>query len=418
MSESTCNSSFFLDPKPLLSGRDMLQHHVGNYDFNTRIRLVKAEEESEQQEDISRIKNEFRTVLAQQRVGKAEMYSEGEWDNKRKRIRIRKAVGKWHIYGYLENKVQYVDGYEALHLLEMNRLIVFWDTVLISLEQAYTLFLGYPESLSLEHYKVYSTMMRAGFCLLKFDLNRKYQIDTETTEQNLDEERACVWRNLYKILRQHNPISQQEQDTDQALAQQVERSMQNFNSMIASQIESSNEIKSSDDNTQDDDQEIPFKRQRIDSSAIETKTANQSKLDAFADLFESFEIVHSTLETDLDPDEKSSNVQLHFDMFCNSDGSTFRKSQPSVPEYRIIIRLSSEPPLTANDIAALYSRQPKPDVPILLMLVAETLSIHCFLYSFYRLPKNLVVIPPRRIMDRNSTDDDDLAIDDNSSDDD
>lgn len=284
-------------------------------------------------------------------------------------------------------------------------------------------------------------MMRAGFCLLKFDLNRKYQIDTETTEQNLDEERACVWRNLYKILRQHNPISQQEQDTDQGLAQQVERSMQNFNSMIASQIEPSNEIKSSEDNTQDDDQEIPFKRQRIDSSAMETKTAHQSKLDAFADLFESFEIVHSTLETDLDPDEKSSNVQLHFDMFCNSDGSTFRKSQPSVPEYRIIIRLwvfdclhtvfnqsifyikfifnrSSEPPLTANDIAALYSRQPKPDVPILLMLVAETLSIHCFLYSFYRLPKNLVVIPPKGIMDRNSTDDDDLAIDDNSSDDD
>lgn len=68
------------------------------------------------------ISDEFRTVLAQQRVAKGEAYSEGEWDNDRKRVRIRKAVGKWHIYGYQEDQIRYVDGYEALHLLEMVRI--------------------------------------------------------------------------------------------------------------------------------------------------------------------------------------------------------------------------------------------------------------------------------------------------------
>ncbi|KXJ84519.1 hypothetical protein RP20_CCG023549 [Aedes albopictus] len=410
MSESTGesfgNSSFFRDPQPLLSGRDMLQHHVGNYDFYTRIRLVQPEEEIEQRENIARIQDEFRTVLAQQRVAKGEAYSEGEWDNDRKRVRIRKAVGKWHIYGYQEDQIRYVDGYEALHLLEM----------------AYSLFLGYPDSLSLEQYKVYSTMMRAGFYLLKSDSNRKYQIETGTVERDLDEEHACVWRNLYRILRQPNPLVEQSEQTDRALAEKVQQSMQNFNSMIALQSGSNDEVESTngDDNTQkrktsNADQELPPKRQRTDETASwEPKNALQSKINNFADLFESFEIVQSTIGSDVEAVDYDPNVQLHFDVFFSSDGTTFRRSQPIVPEYRIIIRLSSEPLLTGSDIASLYHRQPKPEVPILFMQVAETLSIHCFMYSFYRLPKNLVVIPARRTTKKSDDDVEELADSDSS----
>lgn len=63
--------------------------------------------------------DEFRLLLAQNRVGKADLYSEGEWQRDRKRVRLRRTAGKWNLYGYMEDKVHYLDGYEALHLMEM-----------------------------------------------------------------------------------------------------------------------------------------------------------------------------------------------------------------------------------------------------------------------------------------------------------
>ncbi|XP_058840176.1 uncharacterized protein LOC131695698 [Topomyia yanbarensis] len=82
---------------------------------------------------------------------------------------------------------------------------------------------------------------------------------------------------------------------------------------------------------------------------------------------------------------------LLFDMFC-VDGSIFRKSKPVPPNYRILVRTSKESTLTAAEIAYLYRTQPKPAVPILLMLISDTLSIHCFLYNFYRLPSKLITV--------------------------
>ncbi|XP_062550430.1 uncharacterized protein LOC134215219 [Armigeres subalbatus] len=424
MSQSANQPFCSRNSKTLLSGRDMLRHHVGNYDYPATIRLVQPDEEVEQQENISKIKDDFRIILAQQRVGRGDNYSEGEWHNERKRVYIRKAVGKWHLYGYLENMKRYVEAYEALHLIEMNRLVVFWDTIIISLEQAYGLFLGIPESLSLEYYKVYSTMMRAGIYLLKYDPKREYRMETECIESDLDEERACVWRNLYKILRQPNSLVEQNLGVDSVLMRRVERSMENYNLSIAQQLNPSDENEQSDEyevaKRKDDDSSAdqPSKRQRTETMP-EPEVENKSKLDRFLDLFDSFDVIRSTVEAELETDQKLPNTTPHFDVFLNSDGTTFRKSQPFIPDYRMIIRTSSEPLLTSNDIASLYHRQPKPDVPVLLMQVGETLSVHCFLYRFCSLHKNLVLVSPdcsrKEAITRYYNDDDDNDADADSS---
>lgn len=53
---------------------------------------------------------------------------------------------------------------------------------------------------------------------------------------------------------------------------------------------------------------------------------------------------------------------------------------------------TGDPLPTAADVAHLYRSQPQAAVPILVMQVADTLTIHCFLYSFYRLGRNLVTV--------------------------
>ncbi|XP_058828265.1 tRNA-splicing endonuclease subunit Sen54 [Topomyia yanbarensis] len=201
MSDSKMNKQF-QNPKALLSGRDMLEHHLGNYDLKTRLdRFVLPEDEIQHQEYISQMKGELYLMLAQQRVGKAETYSTGEWMTDRRRVKITKAVGKWNIFGYIEDHSRFLEGYEALHLMELNRLIVYWNSVVVSVEQAYSIFLGYTGSLSLEEYQVYNTMMRAGFYLLKCDSNRTY----ETVQvKELDVEERCIWSNLYDMLNQPN----------------------------------------------------------------------------------------------------------------------------------------------------------------------------------------------------------------------
>lgn len=229
-----------------------------------------------------------------------------------------------------------------------NRLIVYWDTVVISLQQAYGLFLGYPESLTLEQYQVYSILMRAGYYVLKCDSNRKYQAVDSSLERKLSVEEKCVWQNLYHILRQPHPLVEEvELDLNAAMHDKVRESMQNLNSVITMQqgprssdeddmtAECNPEKRKHSDSDHDDDHR---KRVKTNETVPEIKTDKKSRLDSFIDLFASFDVVKSAIGTHLPVDEEQPTLKLHFDVFP-SDGSIFRKSQPVIPEYRIIVRL-------------------------------------------------------------------------------
>lgn len=218
----------------------------------------------------------------------------------------------------------------------------------MSLEQAYVLFLGYPESLTLEQYQVYSILMRAGYYVLKCDSNRKYQVPDSSLERKLCLEEKCVWQNLYHILRQPHPlVDEVELDIETTIHKKVRESMQNLNSIITMQqgpkpivandtaAESSSEKRVRCDSNYDDNNR---KRVRLNDTRSEIETEKQSKLDRYIDLFASFDVVKSTIGLDLLDDGEQTTLPLHFDVFP-SDGSVFRKSQPVVPEYRIIVRL-------------------------------------------------------------------------------
>ena len=81
--------------------------------------------------------------------------------------------------------------------------MVKWNGVVISIEQGYSLLLGHPGSLTLEEYQVYSTLIRSGYYVLRYERGRKY------CTTNLDDvpaaEERCVWGNLYEMLNQPNP---------------------------------------------------------------------------------------------------------------------------------------------------------------------------------------------------------------------
>ncbi|ETN59056.1 hypothetical protein AND_009365 [Anopheles darlingi] len=191
----------------LLSGSELLQHHTSTYEVNAQFtRLVSTDDlDADRQNDLARMKDDLRRLLAQERVSKSECISEGVWENDNRRVRIIRAEGKWQAFGYEDSSGKYVDSYEALFLMEMNRLFVKWNGVVVSIEQGYSLFLGSHHSsyLTLEEYQVYSLLNRVGYFVLRYDPDR---VTYQPEEMDmLSTEERCVWSNLYEMLHQPNP---------------------------------------------------------------------------------------------------------------------------------------------------------------------------------------------------------------------
>ncbi|XP_055612931.1 uncharacterized protein LOC129759485 [Uranotaenia lowii] len=369
-----------------ISGHEMLEHHAANHDLLTQPkRFVNTAEEAVSLGSISELKDSFRRILAQQRINREAGCSEGEWEPEQQRVRIVKAVGKWNVYGYGQDGQHYLDGYEALHLMEMNRLIVYWNSVPFSIEQAYLLFLGHATTLSLEEYQVYSRLMRCGYYLLKYDPTRKYR-SVPVPEIKMDDEEKCIWKNLFELLRQPHPLNT-DKSIDESTFCSIRQSMTHHSERIKSQVKIADEIEGSS-NTENDAEPSP-KRLRFE----EIQPSRITKLDRMIQLFEKIDVIKSNLR--LEPSDNLANdgqsPKLTFDVY-STEGAVFRKSEPPIPEYRIIVRSFHEPLLLAKDISRLYQSQVKPAVPILMMQVSETLSVHCFLYQYHLLPKILIKV--------------------------
>uniref|UniRef100_A0A182JU26 tRNA-splicing endonuclease subunit Sen54 N-terminal domain-containing protein n=1 Tax=Anopheles christyi TaxID=43041 RepID=A0A182JU26_9DIPT len=360
----------------------MVKHHTESYEvhaqFNKLVSLADFDET--RKADLERMKDQLRCLLSQERVSKTDSISEGVWENDHHRIRLTKVEGKWQSFGYEDASGMYVESYEALFLMEMNRLMVKWNGVAVSIEQGYSLFLGHPETLTLEEYQVYSILVRSGYYVLRYDPVRKYctaELDAPSAEER------CVWSNLYKMLNQPNPREDVLVMPEEVkLLETVKRSMQKYCRLI----------RNPSSNSEESCNEPAYKKHKSEnaSSSVESSDGFR-KIEQFRRMFDRFDIVHSLNEAEplvkADPAEENS-LQLVFDLFA-TESQTFKKSLPPLPIARIIVRRSSQRMLTFGELQSLYRQQQAP-VPLMLMLVSDSLSVHCFLYDMRRIQRNII----------------------------
>lgn len=216
-------------------------------------------------------------------------------------------------------------------------MIVHWNSVVVSIEQAYTLFLGYPESLSLEEYQVYSTLMRSGFHLLKCDAERKYQAK-KIVEEPVDEEAIMVWSILSEMLGKPNRPIVSDGVPNAELYDKVRTSMLNSSSIIKSQ-EHPKELgvtRSGKRKSPSTDETSGSKRMKT-SWFFNDDIESRSKLNKFKQIFKKIDVIQSTIDEEAaTPVEDPCRFKLLFDLFpC--DGTTFKKSRPVEPDYRIFV---------------------------------------------------------------------------------
>lgn len=309
-------------------------------------------------------------------------------------------MGKWHLYGYVRHNVQYLHPHEAVHLIEINRLELYHNRVIVSLQQAYCLLLGGVDCMAAETYFVYSTLMRSGFVAELFDEANDRRPATKNHRfdgKNRSDKEAvrCIWK-CYELL---------ESGKIAASGGKNELVRQTFESMvrIANRIRNQDGIVAEDDEEDDDawDTNIvapkrkPQANQRRDST---NEYRAKPLLDAlmlgdtsagmtrFRNLFDDIQMIKITIAPNelKKTTENSARTQppplrFDFDMFVAS--SKFRKSEPGWPDYRIIVRKSEDGPPCRRAIVQAFLRQ-QFRARILVVFVSGAMAMQAFGYEF------------------------------------
>ncbi|XP_058063579.1 uncharacterized protein LOC131213535 [Anopheles bellator] len=377
----------------LLSGSKMLEHHAATYEVNAQFnRMVSPDELDEQRrDDLTRMQDELRHLLEQERVNKTGCISEGVWENDQRRVRLTLVEGKWQSFGYENATGKYVDCHEALFLMEMNRLMVKWDGIVVSIEQGYSLFLGFPDGLTLEEYQVYSVLNRAGYYVLRYDPGRvTYQSD----ERDLPSvEERCVWSILYGMLNQPNPRESVYGKTDSKLQETVRRSMLHYRKLIRTPCSMNGTCNATTSRATNSTYEpVPKKPHLGQSYPLEDQLDSFKVVERFRRMFERFDIIRSMSEEESAHSNElpTRDQQLIFDLF-SSDAQSFKKTLPPLPIARILVRRSCQPMPSFKELEQLYQAQQIP-TPLMLMLVSNSLAVNCFLYDMRTLSRNTITL--------------------------
>ncbi|KAH9498866.1 tRNA splicing endonuclease 54 [Bulinus truncatus] len=107
------------------------------------------------------------TILSEPRVEKLKSLVQGEWDNSKCLVTISKPGKFWAQMGFTDNRRNWLFPEEALFLMEANALEVYDGNIPLSIQEAYTKFLG--SDVSIEEYQVFSYLRRLGFVVQRHD---------------------------------------------------------------------------------------------------------------------------------------------------------------------------------------------------------------------------------------------------------
>ncbi|XP_052267307.1 tRNA-splicing endonuclease subunit Sen54-like isoform X2 [Dreissena polymorpha] len=119
-----------------------------------------------QGKQIEKFHEEREKVLAEPRVQKKCDYVHGLWTNESRLVEI-EHEGKsfWKNMGFTRNGRKFLHPEEALFLMEMNVLQVWYNFLPMSIEGAYCRFLG--PTLTLEFHQVYAHLRRMGYVVIR-----------------------------------------------------------------------------------------------------------------------------------------------------------------------------------------------------------------------------------------------------------
>ncbi|XP_017491108.1 PREDICTED: uncharacterized protein LOC108379279 [Rhagoletis zephyria] len=341
--------------------------------------------------ELNKLYDDLRTKLSLSRTDRLAGRALGAWDPDEKAVQVLRKDGKFGNFGYSHSGQFYLENYEALFLLEMNRLQLEYHSKIMSVEQAYLLLLGEAPNTKFNEYLVYSHLTRIGFILVRHQ-NVAYYDNVEPTEVD------CAWALALSVINNRaipenvkksphfvkvkmqmkhikDCIMKQEELEQKEVVDDESLPPVNFDRKMASTGKRKNVS---------DEVENPTEAKR---RCFEIAAKQRSFLDClkdepeykqFEESFAKIDIIKMRSSTESAEDEIR-NLQIVFDLYLHNDG--FKKSAPKPPTFRLIVLGVNDPFPTHSEISQAYNLQKYP-VPLLVVTVGESKQVQAFLYYF------------------------------------
>ncbi|XP_073836247.1 tRNA splicing endonuclease subunit 54 isoform X2 [Musca autumnalis] len=361
------------------------------------------ENSEEEKHELEALYDQLQKLLSKPRIERISGRAVAEWDDDAKAVRVVRKDGKFGTFGYSENGELFLEYYEAMFLLEVNRLQLEYHSRILSVEQAYLLLLGENRSSKFTEYLVYSHFTRVGYILVRHqNINfPKYQI--ETAED-------CTWAILEAELQNDTVPDYVKKSAFYAKVRkqfdQIRSDIKNQNNKEDPLLEShdielnfSDKIKpnlkrkaENDDNPMTADNWKKAKRRRNCGVNVFYKSLvdflkDEDEYKQFKEQFQQFDIVNlKNYDEDEEENERENydpvkveTFNINFDVYLHNEG--FRKSSPHIPNFRLVILHSHQRFPTHKEMFFTYRQQLNP-VPLLLVTVNDSKQIQAFLYYF------------------------------------
>lgn len=305
---------------------------IEDFTFVTRGNKL-ASHDGESEEGAGRTEEcmeNLQNLLRLERVVLSNKISRGIFERDENRVRMVSTSGKWNNNGYYEGNVNYLRPHEVLYLMEMSKLEVTFETVPMSIEQAYAIFLDDGNEVKFEEYLVFSYLSRAGYFvnIHKPDVDReKFEAAAARVTNKEDE---MVWTVLMEKL--DLPVSADFIKLEHELYEATKKSMETLCEQISGKCE--DEITAG--SSREDFQEPPAKRHKPEPE-------NQNQTRNFIDIlktevefythehiFNKFSFVKraENFET---PERE---LKISFDIFLPK--TNFKRTE-DLPNYRIVV---------------------------------------------------------------------------------
>lgn len=291
-------------------------------------------DERDEAEDPSRsegLMDNLSQLLHFERIAYTNNINQGIYEADNNRVRLESLSGKRNV-GYSEDSVNYLKPHEALLMIEMSKLAVFYDSVIVSVEQAYALFLDDPNEVSMEEYLVYSYLNRAGYNVFLHDPEtdkQKYEAAKKRRQMKSEDEMIiCV---LKEKLTQTVQIDLVESQLE--LYQQTKKTMELCCEKISGKRHCDEPEAKTHPTTQSEEpaskRHKPDDIESQDSSFLDV-LKTEPEFTTYQEIFNRFSIIKRAENFGA----TSSNLSFKFDIFLPKPN--FKKSS-DLPNYRLLI---------------------------------------------------------------------------------
>ncbi|KAG5682457.1 hypothetical protein PVAND_011808 [Polypedilum vanderplanki] len=358
----------------LLNGSELIEFENRLQDYSITAKGQKYEEYNEDSEDIQKqiesSTDDLCQLLELKRISMSNKRSVGIYEEDSNRIRVNSILGKFSWLGYMENKNMYLKPHEALLLIEMNRLVVFYNEVIISLEQAYVLFFGKNSTLTMEEYYVFSNLSRIGYGVMihdsEYDRKKFLAINNRKKVKKEDEMIWCVLLQKLNLPYKHEFVA-----NERELYLKTKVNLRKHFVAISGH--------SYNDDDEDDDKELyqdepPSKKLKSETNEVDSNNfidilKTELQYISYEKFFQKFCYIK---RKQFDKSLESSSFKFNFDVFRPK---THFKRTEQLASYRIIV-ITYKDEFPTHSQLEILKRQQAYDVPIVIATVSENMKFH------------------------------------------